>query len=125
AATAARRIDRKFACTKFTGISIVTRKPAAAPPSAPTGQPFRPPILQTKFHSVSLTGCTDRRPYFTSAMFLSFGSALIAESVTGFGNGFSATAVTATHGSPLPAVGSGNDSLATLPIPTTCFSSPV
>jgi len=75
-----------------------------------TSQAFSPPILQTSFHSASVTGCTDRRPYFTSAMPLSFGSALIAASVTGFGSGLSATVVTATHGSPLAAVGSGIDS---------------
>src|SRR4029079_15320412 len=43
---------------------------------------FRPPILQTSFHSASVTGCTDSREYFTSAMSLSFGSALIAASAT-------------------------------------------
>src|SRR5262245_17810905 len=71
---------------------------------------FSPPILLTSFHSASVTGCTDRRPYLTKAMSLSFVSALIAASVTGFGNGLSATVVTATHGSFFSAVGSAKDS---------------
>src|SRR5580693_6909446 len=69
--------------------------------------PFMPPILQTIFHSSAVTGCTDRRPYFTSAMPLSFGSALIAASVTGFGSGSTAPVVTATQDSSFLAVGSG------------------
>ena len=40
--------------------------------------PHSPPILQTSFHSSAVTGCTDRREFLTSAMSLSFGSALIA-----------------------------------------------
>ena len=44
-----------------------------------------------------MTGCTDSREYFTSAMSLSFGSALIAASVTGFGNGSTRRGV---HGDP-------------------------
>src|ERR1700688_424918 len=68
---------------------------------------FTPPILQTIFHSSAVTGCTDRRPYLTSAMSLSFASALTAASVTGFGSGSSAWVVTAIQGSPALAVGSG------------------
>ena len=52
------------------------------------GTPLRPPILQTRAHSSAVTGCTDSREYLTSAMSLSFGSALTAASVTGFGTGF-------------------------------------
>ena len=54
-----------------------------------------------------MTGCTDSLEYFTSAMSLSFGSALIAASVTGFGSGSTAAVVTATQDSPFFAVGSG------------------
>src|SRR6185437_2243152 len=68
---------------------------------------FTPPILQTSFHSASVTGCTDSRPYFTSAMSFSFGAALIAASVTGSGSGSTALTSTTTHGSPALAVGSG------------------
>ena len=31
-------------------------------------QAYNPPILQTIFHSSAVTGCTDSREYFTSAM---------------------------------------------------------
>ena len=48
---------------------------------------YSPPILQTSFHSSAVTGCTDRREYFTSAMAASFFSALMAAIVTGFGRG--------------------------------------
>src|SRR4029079_1521843 len=136
AATAATRIETILPWVKLIRASIPMpgmrlaeghyekRSTADTSPVA-TSQAFSPPILQTSFHSASVTGCTDRRPYFTSAMPLSFGSALIAASVTGFGSGLSATVVTATHGSPLAAVGSGNDSRVTSAMPTTCFSSPV
>ena len=67
---------------------------------------FMPPILQTSFHSLSVTGCTDRREYLTSAMSFSFGSAFTAASVTGFGSGSTAPVVTATQGPPSLAVGS-------------------
>ena len=39
-----------------------------------------PPILQTIFHSSGVTGCTERREYFTSAMSANRLSALIAPS---------------------------------------------
>src|SRR5215475_2677682 len=86
---------------------------------------FSPPILQTSFHSASVTGCTDRRPYFTSAISLSFDSALTAASVTGLANDFSAAVCTATHASFFAAVGSVKDSRTISPMPTICFSSPV
>src|SRR5271155_3398482 len=66
-----------------------------------------PPILQMSFHASADTGCTDRREYLTSAMSFSFGSALTAASVTGLGSDSIAAVVTATHGSPFAAVGSG------------------
>ena len=40
-----------------------------------SGTDYIPPILQTSFHSSAVTGCTDRREYFTSAMSASFLSA--------------------------------------------------
>ena len=39
--------------------------------------------MQTTFHSAAVTGCTDSRDSLTRAMSLSFGSSLIASSVTG------------------------------------------
>src|SRR5262249_12292336 len=51
---------------------------------------FPPPILQTSAHSSPVTGCTESREYFTSAIFFSFGSALTAASVTGVGTGSTA-----------------------------------
>src|SRR5205085_12316847 len=66
-----------------------------------------PPIWQTIFHSGAATGCTDRRDSLTSVMSLSFGSALMAASVTGVLHGVSALTVTATQGSPGGAAGSG------------------
>jgi hypothetical protein len=48
---------------------------------------YSPPILQTSFHSSAVTGCTDSREYFTSAMLASFLSALIAAIVTAFEDG--------------------------------------
>src|SRR5436190_22973810 len=65
-----------------------------------------PPILQTAFHSSAVTGCTDRREYFTSAMAANFLSALIAAIVTAFGNGLSALMSTQTN-LPVLSVGSG------------------
>ncbi len=47
-----------------------------------------------RFHSASVTGCTDRRELFTSTMSASAGSALIASSVTGRGR--ASTAFTST-----------------------------
>src|SRR3546814_10377947 len=64
---------------------------------APTGDRFlcfvrhgvgafaNPPILQISFHSASRTGCTERRDMRSSMDSASFGSALTAASVTGFG----------------------------------------
>src|SRR5262249_55570635 len=65
-----------------------------------------PPIRQTSFHSAGVTGCTDRRDSFTSAMSFSRGSARTAVSVTGVSNGVRALTSTTTHGSPSLAVGS-------------------
>src|SRR6187455_1971535 len=65
-----------------------------------------PPILQTIFHSSAVTGCTDSREYFTSAMSASFLSALIAAIVTGVFSGLSALMSTQTNFSAL-SVGSG------------------
>src|SRR5579864_2280339 len=65
-----------------------------------------PPILQTSFHSSAVTGCTERREYFTSAMSASFFSALIAAMVTGLGIGLSALMSTQTN-LPVLSVGSG------------------
>jgi hypothetical protein len=62
--------------------------------------------LQTSFHSSAVTGCTDRREYFTSAMSASFLSALIAAIVTGVFNGLSALMSTQTN-LPVLSVGSG------------------
>src|SRR5437868_15348797 len=92
AATAATRIDRKFTFAKLIVVSLFHH--------------FIPPILQTIFHSSAVTGCTDRREYFTSAISLSFGSALIAASVTGFGNGLPVSVGTAIQGSRLSRLGS-------------------
>ena len=47
--------------------------------------------MHTSFHSSAVTGCTDSRPYFTSAISLSLASALIAASVTGLGIGSTAS----------------------------------
>ena len=52
---------------------------------------YSPPILQTSFHSSAVTGCTERREYFTSAMAASFLSALIAAMVTATGDPCSRT----------------------------------
>src|ERR1700737_2347358 len=65
-----------------------------------------PPILQTIFHSSGVTGCTDSREYFTSAMSLKRLSALIAAIVTGVFNGFSALMSPQTN-LPVLALGSG------------------
>src|SRR5438128_10019399 len=67
--------------------------------------PATPPILQTKAHSWAVTGCTDNREYLTSAISLSFGSALTAASVTGLGTGFTAFTSTALN-APFSSVGS-------------------
>src|SRR5262245_3801057 len=56
------------------------------------GSFFTPPILQTSFHSSAVTGWTERRDSFTSAMSLRPGSAFTSARVTGFGIG--ATAAT-------------------------------
>ena len=67
---------------------------------------YIPPILQTIFHSSAVTGCTDSREYFTSAMSASFLSALIAAIVTGVFSGLSALMSTQTN-LPVLSVGSG------------------
>ena len=54
-----------------------------------------PPMRQTSAHSSAVTGCTERRELMTSTILASFGLALAASSVTGFGTG--ATAFTSTH----------------------------
>src|SRR5262245_14256273 len=64
-----------------------------------------PPMAQTIFHSCGVTGCTDRRGYFASAMSLSRLSAFTAASVTGLGNGFTASTSTARN-TPFSSVGS-------------------
>ena len=43
----------------------------------------RPPIARTAAHSSGVTGCTDRREFFTSTMSFSRPSALIAARLTG------------------------------------------
>ena len=58
---------------------------------------YNPPILQTSFHSSDVTGCTDSREYFTSAMSLSRLSALMAAIVTGVFSGLSALRSTQTN----------------------------
>src|ERR1700733_14196987 len=62
---------------------LILRDAACA---APRDEDHTPPILQTYFHSSAVTGCTDSREYFTSAMAESFLSALIAAIVTGVFN---------------------------------------
>ncbi len=44
-----------------------------------------PPLAQMRFHSETLTGCTERRVFFTSIISANFLSALTSASVTGFG----------------------------------------
>src|ERR1700710_2019929 len=67
---------------------------------------YRPPILQTIFHCSAVTGCTDSREYFTSAMSARRLSALMAAMVTGVFNGLSALMSTQTN-LPVLSVGSG------------------
>jgi hypothetical protein len=65
-------------------------------PNFPQGERARnqsPPILQTIFHSSAVTGCTDSREYFTSAISASFLSALIAAIVTSVFRGFGSSGV--------------------------------
>src|SRR5258706_12989079 len=78
---------------------------------------FTPPNWQTIFHSAGVTGCTDRRDNFTSAMSFSLGSAFTAASVTGVLNGVAALTSTTTHGSPALAVGAGEPSPAVSAMP--------
>ena len=66
---------------------------------------YIPPILQTIFHSSAVTGCTDSREYFTSAMSANFLSALIAAIVTGVFSGLSALMSTQTN---LPVLSEGS-----------------
>ena len=73
---------------------------------APALEETCPPISQAIFHSSAVTGCTDSREYFTSAMAESFLSALIAASVTGVFKGSSALMSTQTN-FPVLSVGSG------------------
>src|SRR5690242_7887266 len=68
--------------------------------------PFTPPILQIVFHSSAPTGETESRPCFTSFSSLSFGSALIAASVTGSLKGITGTISTCTN-LPVLSLGSG------------------
>ena len=72
----------------------------------PRRRAYSPAILQTAFHSSAVTGCTDSREYFTSAMAASFLSALMAAIVTGFGSGLSALMSTQTN-FPVLSVGIG------------------
>ena len=62
-----------------------------------TGRAYIPPILQTIFHSSAVTGCTESREYFTSAISVSRLSALIAAIVTGVFSGLSALISTQTN----------------------------
>src|SRR5579872_5562430 len=75
-------------------------------PGRRRARPYIPPILQTYFHSSAVTGCTERREYFTSAIAESFLSALIAAIVTGVFSGLSALMSTQTN-LPVLSVGSG------------------
>ena len=82
--------------------------PAFAGTNGEGSQPFTPPILQTSFHSSAVTGCTDSREYFISAMSLSFGSCLDRlERHRLAAPARRALTSTTTHGSPGSAVGSG------------------
>ena len=63
-------------------------------------------MRHTSLHSSAVTGCTESRAVRTSAMSASFGLALAAASVTGFGT--SHTARTSTHcHSPVSSFGIG------------------
>src|ERR1044071_224154 len=66
-----------------------------------------PPIRHTIFHSSAVTGCTERREYFSNAMSLSFGTVFTSAIVTGFLNGVCAVTSVTTHGDPFSAVTSG------------------
>ena len=57
----------------------------------------RPPMRQTSFHSGAVTGCTESREFTTSIILASFGFALTATSVTGFGMALSARTSTHCH----------------------------
>ncbi len=81
-------------------------------------------MAQTFAHSAAVTGCTESRESLTSAISLSFGSPLMATSVTGVSNGVSARTSTAIHGSPAFAVGSGKLSRTTSQMPTISLPSP-
>jgi ABC-type sulfate transport system permease component len=76
---------------------VGTAQTRLCPPCRYALVPYSPPILQTIFHSSAVTGCTDSREYFTSAMSASFLSALIAAIVTGVFNGLSALMSTQTN----------------------------
>src|SRR5439155_20885310 len=83
-----------------------------------------PPSFKIYFHSSDVTGCTERREYFTSTMSLSLGSALISASVTGRAR--SLTALTSTRPKrPVSSVGSLRYSPITSTMPTIRRSSPV
>src|ERR1700681_643176 len=94
------------------GSASAERHPVFASRSHPLPQgergskSYTPPILQTIFHSSGVTGCTDSREYFTSAMSLKRLSALIAAIVTGVFSGLSALMSTQTN-FPVLSLGSG------------------
>src|SRR5712664_2954816 len=94
--------------------------PAFASRSHPLPQGERvqsPPILQTIFHSSAVTGCTDSREYFTSAMSTNRLSALMAAIVTSVFRGLSAFRSTQTN-LPVLSLGSGYASLMISAMPT-------
>src|ERR1700730_5196514 len=66
---------------------------------------YKPPIVQTMPHSLSVTGCTESREYLTRAISFRRGSALIAARLIGFGSGFTLRTSTATN-MPFGSVGS-------------------
>lgn len=53
-------------------------------PAAPQAEDHTPSILQTYFHFSPVTGCTERREYFTSATPASFLSALTSTQTNSF-----------------------------------------
>src|SRR5690606_316196 len=56
---------------------------------------FKPPIFRIAFHSSAVTGCTERREFFTSTMSANAFSAFSVASFTGVFNGSTALKSTA------------------------------
>src|SRR3569833_2149160 len=75
-------------------------------PKPETYQDFAPPILHTAFHCAAVTGCTERREFFTRTMSASPGVALISAMVTGCLNGETGFTSTCTN-LPVLSLGSG------------------